>query len=300
MNRKRVVLATCSLAFCLALSACGNTTASTGKSSGDVSNASSAPSSGAVESANANTFVGTWDLISLKSGGTAYSQQDIEQTRSNGKDSFMVLSPDGTAIIVIAGSRGDDPTWKAESDGSVMLTFSGGDNMKLVPEGSQLVAGNANEYMRFEKGAERSSIPEKKATSSSSSAATQSSSATAKSPSSKSAKFEANVDDVSVGEDYQGNPALIVTYSWKNNSDKSRSFASALHPRCYQNGVQLSTAIVLSGIDSEGYLADVKPGYGTTAQLAYELKDTENPVEIEVYELASFKGDPLASTTYKF
>ena len=113
----------------------------------------------------------------------------------------------------------------------------------------------------------------------------------------KKQKYDVSIDDATVGEDYKGNPALIVTYSWTNNSDSAKSFASALYPKCYQDGVQLGTAIVMSGIDSDGYMASVKPGHGTTLQMAYELKDTETPVEIEVGELVNFNNEIIASKT---
>ena len=170
----------------------------------------------------------------------------------------------------------------------------------MTIEDGQLVLHLETTEAKLVKGEPRASLPAKQSASSaksSKSSAAQSASSAAKSKA--SSKYEASIDDISVGEDYQGNPALIVTYTWKNNSNDSRSFASSLHPRCYQNGVQLNSAFMM-GIDSNGYLADVRPGYGTTFQMAYELKDMQNPVDVEVYELASYKGSPIATKTYKF
>lgn len=116
---------------------------------------------------------------------------------------------------------------------------------------------------------------------------------------SAAAPFDVSIDSVEVGADYEGKPALIVTYTWKNNSEKTTSYASALHAKCFQNGVQLETAFVFEGIDSDGYMAEVRPGYGTTFQMAYQLKDTENPVEIEVGELFNYKGELLVSKTFE-
>lgn len=119
------------------------------------------------------------------------------------------------------------------------------------------------------------------------------------SSSASGARFDVSIDAVEVGADYEGNPALIVTYTWKNNSDETTSYASSLHAKCFQNGVQLETAFVFEGVDSDGYMAEVRPGYGTTFQMAYALQDTENPVEIEVGELFNYKGEPLVSKTFE-
>lgn len=111
-------------------------------------------------------------------------------------------------------------------------------------------------------------------------------------------KYSVSIDEAVVGADYDGNPAIIVTFTWQNNSDEATSFAGALYPKCYQNGVQLNTAFVVDGIDSSGYTADVKPGAGTTVQLAYELTD-QSPVEVEVGELISMDKTVLAAKTFE-
>lgn len=113
-----------------------------------------------------------------------------------------------------------------------------------------------------------------------------------------SSEYAVTIEDATVQEDYKGNPALVVTYSWQNNSNDTCSFASALMGTCFQNGVQLDTAIVTGDINSEGYLAQVKPGSGTTVQIAYSLKDN-SPVEVEVKKLISFDDTALASKTFE-
>ena len=128
------------------------------------------------------------------------------------------------------------------------------------------------------------------ASASASSAAKQSSAATSK-------KYEVTIDDARTAEDYKGNPVIIVRFSWTNNSDKATSFAVAAFPKCFQNGVQLDTGIVVNDIDSDGYLADVKPGYGTSLEMAYSLKD-DSPVTVEVGPLVNTKGEVWAEATF--
>ena len=298
MIKKRIVAVLAAFALCCSLTACGGGSASTSANgTGTASSANSTATTNGAESAK-DAFVGTWDMVEFTNGGTTYNKDYIEKIRANDKDSFLVLNADGNGTMVVAGSRSDDFSWEAPDNTTVKIALQSGITMNLAYDGTQLAFKAKDEGFAFEKGEPRASIPEKAA--SSSSVAPSASAVASSSSTKKASKYEVSIDDMTVGEDYQGNPALIVTYSWKNNSDKSRSFASALHPRCYQSGVQLSSAIVISGIDNEGYLADVKPGYGTTLQMAYELKDTENPVDVEVYEFASFKGDPIVAKTYKF
>ncbi len=116
-------------------------------------------------------------------------------------------------------------------------------------------------------------------------------------PEAAESSYAATIDAMTVGTDYEGKPAIIVTYSWTNNSDDAMSAAAALSMKCFQNGVQLETGIVTSDIDSDGYMAEVKPGAGTSFQLAY-LLDDETDVTVEVSELISFSDDLLAEQTF--
>ena len=109
--------------------------------------------------------------------------------------------------------------------------------------------------------------------------------------------YEVTIDDATVSEDYEGNPAVVVTYSWVNNSDEAMSAAAALSFQCFQNGVQLDTAIMDEDIDANGYMAEVKPGAGTSFGVAYALDD-ESDVSVEVSELISFDDTILAEKTF--
>ena len=113
------------------------------------------------------------------------------------------------------------------------------------------------------------------------------------------AEYQVRITKASLAKDYSGKKAAVITYKWKNNSDKAMSFASALYPKVYQDGVQLDTAIV-SGLGDSNYLKDVKPGYGTTVQLAYKLENTKDPVEVEVGPLVNLSGEVYASETFNF
>ena len=112
---------------------------------------------------------------------------------------------------------------------------------------------------------------------------------------SDAAAYGVTIDGCRVTEDYQGNPAAVVTYTFTNNSDEATSFMVALYPKVFQNGVELGTAIG-SDWDSEKYSSDVKPGSSTTVEMGYALEDMSD-ITVEVEELLSFSDAVLAEQT---
>lgn len=113
--------------------------------------------------------------------------------------------------------------------------------------------------------------------------------------------FTVTVDDCTVTEDYEGNPAIVVTYTWTNNSDESVASDIALTVDAYQNGVELDSVYVLDNDDDFDLDAEsnkVKPGGTQTAQVAYKLSDETTDVEIEVTEWLSFDDTVLAEATF--
>ena len=111
-------------------------------------------------------------------------------------------------------------------------------------------------------------------------------------------KFAVSIDSAKLVDDYDGEPAVVVTYTWENNSDDTASFLVQLDARCYQDGVQLDPAFVTEGMDEDDTLTNVKPGYSATVQMAYSLKNTESPVEVEVSEMFDFNKTVIASATF--
>lgn len=111
-----------------------------------------------------------------------------------------------------------------------------------------------------------------------------------------SSKYVVTIDGSTVTTDYEGKPAIIVDYTFANNSDDATSFAVACSQKAFQNGVQLETAVVLDDLGN-GYLAEIKPGATTSARMAYSLAD-ESDVTVEVTELISFDDTILAEATF--
>lgn len=113
--------------------------------------------------------------------------------------------------------------------------------------------------------------------------------------------FTVTVDDCTVTEDYEGNPAIVVTYTWTNNSDDTAAFYTTFTVDAYQNGVELDSAYFLANDDEFDLNASsnkIKSGATQTVQVAYKLSDETTDVEIEVTEWLSFDDTVLAEATF--
>ena len=90
--------------------------------------------------------------------------------------------------------------------------------------------------------------------------------------------------------DYEGNPAIVVTYSWTNNSTETTSAIVALHDKAFQDGVQLEVAMmdVVDGYDAGASMLDVQPGGTQDFQQAYVCTSETSPVQVTIEE---FMGD---------
>lgn len=110
------------------------------------------------------------------------------------------------------------------------------------------------------------------------------------------AKYAVSIDGCEVGADYEGKPAAIVTFTFTNNSDKDANFMMAVADKAFQNGVQLERAII-TDIDNESSMKDIKPGSSVSVQEAYVLDD-ESDMTVEVTELISFDDTILAEATF--
>lgn len=110
--------------------------------------------------------------------------------------------------------------------------------------------------------------------------------------------FAVTVLEHEIMEDYEGKPVLAVKYSFTNNSEKTTSFLLAISTQAFQNGVQLSTGILVNDkFDPAGAMKDIKPGTTIEVQAAYVLDDNTSPVELEVSELFTFTDELIVAQT---
>jgi hypothetical protein len=110
------------------------------------------------------------------------------------------------------------------------------------------------------------------------------------------AEYVVTIDSCVPTVDYVGAPAVIVGFTFTNNSSESKSFASATSVDVYQDGVQQDMAIV-TDVDTSNYLNKVKPGSTAQVTLCYAAPSMSD-IEIEVHSFSFLNDDLLASATF--
>lgn len=104
-------------------------------------------------------------------------------------------------------------------------------------------------------------------------------------------KYEVEILSYRIANDYSGSPCIVVSYNFTNNSDKNAAMLTSISANAFQNSVECETAVMPSDVmDSQPSLAQVQPGGTVTVECAYVLKDTTNPVTIQVGPLFSLDG----------
>lgn len=112
----------------------------------------------------------------------------------------------------------------------------------------------------------------------------------------KVGEYTIEIKDAFKTTDYEGNPAIVVTYNWTNNSDETTSAMVTFLEKAFQDGIQLETAFLydVDGYDPDPYMADIRPGASLDVQQAFVLRSA-SPVEVEVNELFGF-SEPVTKT----
>lgn len=111
--------------------------------------------------------------------------------------------------------------------------------------------------------------------------------------------FVCDVTDVSKTTDANGKPAIIVTYSFKNNSSTAIAFDNALYTIALQNDDTLSKALL--GTSDDSALTDVsltQPGETSKIMRAYTLQDETSNITFEIYD--NTDEDNLYYLEYEF
>lgn len=104
--------------------------------------------------------------------------------------------------------------------------------------------------------------------------------------------FYVEITSADLTTDYEGNPAIIITYSWTNNSDETTSAMVSISEKAFQDGVELDTAFIMSDdYDSSASMKDVRPGSTIDVQCAYTLSNQASEIEFELSELFSFSNN---------
>jgi hypothetical protein len=128
--------------------------------------------------------------------------------------------------------------------------------------------------------------------------------AAAETPSSETAgsgtlgEYSVSITGCAPAKTYEDKDAVVVTYSWTNNSQNTADFLSAFNTMVSQNGVKCDTAIVTddSGYNADNQTKDVGPGESLDVQVVYLLQDTANPIDVSVFEFLSTTNETVTQT----
>lgn len=113
-------------------------------------------------------------------------------------------------------------------------------------------------------------------------------------------KYDIEIKSATLAKDYEGNPAIVITYAWTNNSEDTISAMVALMDQAFQDGVELDTAIIGDSdiYDSDASMKDIRPGTTLEVQVAYVLSNTTSEVEFEISDWADFSSDSVVHMAF--
>lgn len=175
----------------------------------------------------------------------------------------------------------------------------------------QFDARRANEQMntaevRFAEEAGTTAPPPANTQAATSSASTTSATPTSPSAPAKSSGGKGNVGNFNVSiqsvrrtKDYQGKDAVVVKYSWTNNSNATTSALASLLPYCYQDGIQLDPATLGDNDNHDLIQAEyknVQPGKSLTCESAYLLSGKESKVDVNISDIASLGENKVTAS----
>lgn len=108
--------------------------------------------------------------------------------------------------------------------------------------------------------------------------------------------YPVEIKSAALANDYDGNQAIIVTYSWTNSGEETTSAMSSFLEKAFQEGIELDSAIVEKSdiYDSDLRWKDIKPGTAFEVQCAFVLRSDSSTVEIEITKAFSFGDDVVA------
>lgn len=102
-------------------------------------------------------------------------------------------------------------------------------------------------------------------------------------------------------KNYEGEPAIVVGYTWTNNSEETRVFEKSVDDQAYQGGNQLEHTILSTRyeqFDMNASYAEVKSGETITAYQAFLLKN-ESDIVIQVKNWHDFGSNEVIKRTFK-
>lgn len=96
------------------------------------------------------------------------------------------------------------------------------------------------------------------------------------------------------GKDYEGNPTVVVTYKYTNNSDNAASFSVSFYDKVFQSGIECSPDYLYDGDDNAS--KEIRPGASIEVKKSYVLNDMIADIEVEVSGFISLDGTIITKT----
>lgn len=110
--------------------------------------------------------------------------------------------------------------------------------------------------------------------------------------------FAVRINSLRKVEDMDGNPSVVVNYSFTNNSEDTISPMVAIYMKIFQDGTQLENAIIFEGISLDNSMKELRPGTSIDDCETGFVMISENELEIEVIATSEmFSGKPVLVIT---
>jgi len=110
--------------------------------------------------------------------------------------------------------------------------------------------------------------------------------------------YEVTIGEMEFIQDYNGNAAVLVHFTFVNNSDENQSAMYGLLCKAFQNGIGLEDALVADENihNNADLMKEIQPGASIELTEAYLLSSDSAPVEFVVTEAFSIDNSKLGKT----
>jgi hypothetical protein len=98
-------------------------------------------------------------------------------------------------------------------------------------------------------------------------------------------------------KDYEGNPVIVISYTWTNNSDETTSPMGCLMTQAFQDGVSMDMGVL--DYEYNDGTKEVRPGTSIDVDAVYNLT-SDSTVEFEVSALEEMFLEPTPVVTKNF
>lgn len=110
-------------------------------------------------------------------------------------------------------------------------------------------------------------------------------------------KYDVKITGAKTCKDFEGNPAILISYTWTNNSDETTSPMGTLMEEAFQDGKQLDSAIC--DFEIQDSLTEARPGTTLDVEVVYSMPSTST-VEFELSALEDSLNSTVPMVTQNF